>query len=238
MAQMLAFFLCLSLLLTGCAGTPPQPTENDGQEIKPAIIDPSRQSPAACYAAFGQAWNAEDYETAFAYLTPQAQQSIVASHAVLVGLWEGMGTTEMHNSDFGQALDAMLAERGVNSVGLLFKAIQDRLVPPGEDDDAYQVPVLFALAKEMGEPLSFISELSRLDRELNERREFLMPLGQMSEATITGPTAEGWFGMPNLSGELSLEFRHTEAGWMIDKLFLYPVNEPGGNQYREALGIR
>lgn len=231
MAIRAVLYLCMSVLLFACTNDTSRPTENQGGKSRPVEIDPSRQTPEAAYTALRNAWNAGDYETAFTYLTPQAQQSVVASHAVLIGLWRGMGTQEMRESEFGQALEAMLAERGIESIGRRFSEIEKEIVPPGEDDDPYHVQTLLRVACELGDPLIFIQDLNRLDRQLNERPEFNVPLFPMNEVSIDGQVAEGWMGDPD-GGELSLDFRLTDEGWMIDKLFPYPMNEPGGNKYR------
>ncbi len=222
-----------SLLFASCCVSPHE-TVQPAPQTPPVVINPDRETPEACYAAFRVAWNSRDFDTAFSYLSPRAEEFIGAGHAAMIGLWQGMGTREMRESPFGQALERLLAERGIRSVGRRMK----QHLGPGEDDEDRHVDALLATGRDLGPPLAFTKSLYSLDVEhnANNRLEFFSEqfrYGPMSEVNINGDTALGWFGMWELIGELSVEFIRTEEGWLIDMIYPAPLEEPNGNRYRD-----
>ena len=226
--------LCAALLVASCCCSPPEAT-GPAPKAPPIEIDPTRETPEACYAAFREAWNSRDFDTAFIYLSPRGGEFVGASYAVVIGLWQGMGTQEMHDSPFGQALEQLLTERGIENLG---RRMKEYLGDDERDDDDRHVPALLATGRDLGPPLAFTNALYAIDVEHNTegRLEIFnggFIYGQMSDVDVTGDRALGWFGSPRMTVELSVEFIRADDGWLIDMIFPGPVEEPGGNQVRE-----
>lgn len=232
----LPFFLGMIAMILPLSGCQCQ-TDPAGAAVKDlpgVMIDPARATPEACYTAFQEAWNKHDFETAFRYLSPRAEEYVGASYVVMIGLWQGMGTQEMRESPFGQALEQLLAEHGIRSLGRRMR----RRLGPGEDDDDRQVAALLATGRDLGPSLAFSKALYDIDVEHNKHRrlEFFserFDYGPLSEVNTNGDTALGWFGMWDLMGELSVEFIRAEDGWMIDMIYPGPLEERNGNRHRD-----
>jgi len=226
---------CAALLTqTGCSD-PPEADAPAVQGPAPIEIDPTRETPEACYAAFRGAWNSRDFDEAFDYLSPRGEEFVGASYVVMIGLWQGMGTREMHESPFGQALEQLLDDRAIENLGWRMK---HHLGDDERDDDDRHVPALLATGRDLGDPLVFTEALYAIDVEhnANGRLEFFeegLSYGSVSDIEVIGDKAMGWFGSPRMTVELSVEFIRTEEGWLIDMIYPGPLEEPGGNQIRE-----
>ena len=210
------------------------------QQEANVVLDPRQESPEACYDAFRQSWNNGDIETAFELLTPRAQQQHVGLQVTLIGLHLGMGGD--HDAPLGKALLALLEQRGFDSYRAFGKRYKEILGPDendleGEADDLRNREALYAMAQEMGHAATFMTEMSRIDREVNPNTNFLPKYRSITEVTIDGNSAQGWHLIGRGKAGYSIDFVREDDGWIIDQLLMMPVRWPGDQQYRDEAGV-
>lgn len=223
--------LCLlvwPMILVGCQSKQTQTDSQGyviGQQMTPRLMDTSlsRRTPEECYGAFRSSWNTNDVEQAFEMLTPRAQKQVAFRFTVYVGMWQGMGTKEMHESKFGMQLDRLLIERGIHSINQRFEehlGVErhklSELKSKEREERLYQA--YSNLTDDMGPPKSFVAELISLDQSLNDTPEFVVRFGAMRDLQIKRDAASAWYTVLEESGEQSIEFVKNDQGWFIDQI--------------------